>query len=135
MQRIRRGFSLVELMIVLAVLAILAGVAYPAWREAVMSSRRSDAVATLLRLQLLQEKWRAGDADYATLAELGWAGGDSLEGYYRIRLLRRSAAGFLATAEPRAGGPQVGDRCGRFALNQDGPVLSAGYADARCWRR
>ncbi|WJW75084.1 type IV pilin protein [Thiohalobacter sp. IOR34] len=129
-----RGFSLLELLVTVAVLAILAGLAIPTYQEARMRSRRGDAIASLLRLQLAQEAWRAGDVDYATLQELGWPGSLSLDGHYHLRLERRSAAGYLITATPRPGGAQAGDRCGRFALNEEGPHLAPGYADAGCWQ-
>ena len=130
-----KGVSLVELMVVVMVLGILASTAYPLYRDAMMRGRRGDAIASLLRLHLLQEKWRASDIDYATLSELGWSSGESADGHYRIRIRERSAAAFLATATPKVDGPQAGDPCGTFAVDQEGAVFAPGYADAACWKR
>lgn len=129
-----KGFSLMELVIALAVIAILAALAFPSFSDQLQRGRRMDAITTLLDLQIAQEAWRANNNNYADLEQLGWTTDASAEGYYRIRIAQRSAAGFLATAEPLAGGPQRDDRCGTFALDQRGPVISADYADDICWR-
>lgn len=129
-----RGTTLMELMIALVVVAILAALAYPSYRDSLMRGRRIDAIGSLLALRVAQEAWRANSTTYAGLSELGY-GDMSQEGYYRLRVLERTAAGFLAIASPRADGPQRGDACGIYAVNQHGPVLTVGYADAACWRR
>lgn len=129
-----QGLTLLELMIVLVIVALLATIAWPGFAEHFQRVRRQDAITTLLRIQLQQEQWRARDTDYASLAELGWTPARSLDGHYRLQLRGRGAAGFRVIARPRASGPQAGDPCGAFALDQDGPVLASGYADARCWR-
>lgn len=128
-----RGFTLLELMVVLIILAVLAFIAMPAYDEFTKRSRRNDAMATLLDIQYKQEKWRADDIDYATLAELGKSS-DSDQGYYTISLSTRSNNTYLFLATPKSGGPQVGDDCGTFAINQEGPFYT-GYADAECWGR
>ena len=129
-----KGFSLMELVITLAVLAILATLAFPSFSDQLQRGRRMDAITTLLNLQIAQEGWRANNNSYADLEQLGWTTDASAEGYYRVQIVRSSAAGFLATAEPLAGGPQREDRCGIYALDQRGPVISADYADDICWR-
>lgn len=128
------GFTLMELIAALAIVAILATLAFPGYQDALMRGRRGDAIASLLALQLAQEKWRANHPAYAGLDALGW-GAVSLDGHYTLRVSERSAAGYLATAAPRPDGPQRDDACGTFALNERGPVFAPGYADAACWRR
>lgn len=129
-----RGMTLMELMIALAIVAILAALAYPSYRDSLMRGRRIDAIGSLLAVRVAQERWRANHTVYADLHELGYAD-TSPDGYYRLRVLERSAAGFLAIAQPHADGPQRGDACGTYAVDQHGPLLSNGYADATCWRR
>lgn len=129
-----RGMTLMELMIALAIVAILAALAYPSYRDSLMRGRRIDAIGSLLAVRVAQERWRANHTAYADLHELGYAD-TSADGYYRLRVLECSAAGFLAIAQPHADGPQRGDACGTYAVDQHGPLLSNGYADATCWRR
>lgn len=130
----KQGMTLLELIIVVAIVALLATLAYPGFAEHFQRARRQDAINSLLRIQLQQEQWRMQDRDYATLNELGWAGLRSLEGHYRLELRARTAAGYRAIARPMSGGSQAGDSCGAFALDQNGPLFGPGFADARCWR-
>ena len=127
-----RGFTLIELMIVVAIVAILAALAYPSYTRYMQKGRRSDAMSSLLKIQLEQEKWRVNNTSYGTLANV-WTGTDSLDGYYTLAVPANNAAGFTATATPKAGGLQVGDSCGTFAINQDNPDYSGTYANATCW--
>jgi type IV pilus assembly protein PilE len=59
------GFTLLELVIVLAIVAILATVAYPSYHNQVLKTRRADAFALMSNVQQAQERWRAGNAAYA----------------------------------------------------------------------
>lgn len=126
------GFGLMDVLIALAIVAILATLAYPDYREHLARGRRMDAVTALLGMQVAQEQWRANHPEYAALEDLAGVAADSAEGHYALRVLRHSAAGFLATATPQD--VQQDDACGVFALDQRGPVHE-GYADAACWRR
>ncbi len=123
-------------MIVVVIIGLLAAIAYPSYQQSVREGRRTDAIDTLLALQLAQANWRTGRGAYTvSLTDLGWASGssDSREGHYAIQIAAATSYAFSATATPKAGGLQVADSC-TFTLNQDGPVL-ASDADRRCWRK
>ena len=128
------GFTLLYVLIAVSIVAILASLALPSFRDALQRGRRVDAVTSLLGVQIAQERWRANHTTYADLDELGWTD-SSIEGYYQLRLEQATAGSFLATAEPLSDGPQQGDACGIYALDQRGPVLATDYADGACWRR
>ena len=69
MRRIR-GFTLIELMIVVGVVAILASIAVPIYNEQIRKSRRADAKQVLADYALREEKWRTNNATYGTLANI-----------------------------------------------------------------
>lgn len=81
-----RGWTLVELLIVLAVLGILASIAVPLWQAQLQRVRRADAVTALMQLQQAQERWRMRHPDYtASLGSDGLALSDvSRGGHYRL---------------------------------------------------
>src|SRR5687767_2964658 len=61
----QKGFTLIEMMVVVAIMAILTMVAYPSYQESVRKSRRSDAIAAALAIQVAEEKFRATCQFYA----------------------------------------------------------------------
>ena len=129
------GFGLLDVVIAMSIVAILATVAMPNFRDALQRGRRIDAINSLLSVQVAQERWRANHAAYASLAELGWTESISTDGHYRLSVEQATAGSFLATAEPQPEGSQQDDACGVFAIDQRGPVLSTEYAEGACWRR
>lgn len=106
------GFTLIELMIALAVVAILVAVAYPSYQSAVQKGRRADGMAALTTLMQAQERWRANHTAYqGTLSELPGASARSPDGHYDLAITADSATatGYVATATAREGSPQRGD--------------------------
>ncbi|MFO7550778.1 MAG: type IV pilin protein [Haliea sp.] len=139
-----KGFTLIELMIVVVVVAVLAAIAIPGYQQFTLKSKRGDAMNSLLQAQILQERWRADHTAYAALADI-WtrtgAGGTlvSLDGYYRLSDAPEVLAGgptgaaYAMKAEPVGG--QARDKCGTFVITQNGPVTSSPWADSNCWGR
>lgn len=126
-----KGFTLIELMVVIAVIGILAAIAIPSFNEQVRKSRRSEAIQTLSDLQLRQERWRSNHSTYGSLADLG--GSPSLS-YYTVTVTNNTATGYTLTATPNAGGPQAGDRCGNFILQSAGGVVTKSNSTGlNCW--
>lgn len=79
-----RGFTLIELMIVVAIVGILAALAYPSYQDYIRKTRRSDAVSALTTARLQQEQWRASNKTYATKTDLDLE--TSPDGYYSISI-------------------------------------------------
>jgi type IV pilus assembly protein PilE len=134
MKRTNTGFTLIELMIVIAIIAILATVALPAYTDYILKANRGDAKAELMRLAQAQEKWRASDTNYASFAELG----SPTLTKYAITVTTDGATGVAFTVTATAtGGQLTGDTdCKTFVINQDGATSSTNSLDAAstgCW--
>lgn len=127
------GMTLIELMMVVAIIGILAAIAGPAWNEQVLKARRADAQNALLAAQIEQEQYRANNLSYASsMSALGMGSYDSdSRDYYDIEVVSASATAFLITASPN--GNQANDSsCNVFAIRQTGPEHD-GYAASSCW--
>lgn len=82
-----KGFTLIELMIVVAIVGIIIAVAVPAYQNQAQEARRSDGKIALERAAAMQEQWYfANNAYTATVNNIGGSGGTLLspEGYYSI---------------------------------------------------
>ncbi len=124
------AFSLLELMIMIAIIGIIASWAIPSYQQFILASHRSDAKSGLLKLQLEQEKWRTTHQSYATLEELQ-INTITENGYYRLAIEGQTDRDqFFAIASPT--GSQEQDSCGTFAINQFGAFYE-NYASANCW--
>jgi type IV pilus assembly protein PilE len=62
MNKKKQGFTLIEVIITMAIVAILTTIAVPTYQSSVRKSRRIEAIATLLDIQLRQEKWLANNS-------------------------------------------------------------------------
>jgi type IV pilus assembly protein PilE len=111
------GFTLMELMVVLAIVGILLMVAIPSFNEYIMKSRRSDATAQLLMMAMAQERWRSNRATYANTAELAYPA-ETEGGYYALAVTANGANNYTMTATPQ--NSQADERCGTLTLTFDG---------------
>lgn len=129
-----RGFTLIEICLTLAVVGILAAVAWPSQQAQLQRARRMDAIGALTKLQLAQEQYRLRHGRYS--AELtGLASGRSPEGLYLLAIADADADRVKLIARARADGPQQGDReCRELTLHLNQGLADAG-PDGRCWNR
>ena len=129
-------------MIVVAVIDVLAAIAYPSYAEQVRKSRRSDAKTALLDLAARQERFFSINNVYAsTPAQLGYAGAafpvdvtSGSQAYYQLAVaVGNPATSYSASAAPQAA--QSGDKCGTYTVNQLGVQANTGNSTstAACW--
>ena len=134
------GFTLIELMIVVAVVAILAMIALPQYAEHVRKGKRSEAMQALGDLQMRQESWRADHPQYGTMANLFTDSGTAYNGglkNYTITIPASAATSYTILAT-RKGDLANDPKCGNFRLRMAAGVVakevSSGDANY-CWRK
>lgn len=135
------GFTLIEVMIVVVIVAGLLLVALPGYRDAMQKARRSDAKASLQEAATRQEKFMSGRSTYTTNVEnLGYA--DPFitpEEHYRIVVDAPTGdcpidTCYSLTATPRPDSPQSDDdNCTSFTLTSNGAKTALGKLGTDCW--
>jgi type IV pilus assembly protein PilE len=138
--RPRRGFTLLELMVTLAVAAILAMVAWPSFQGAMQKGRRADGMAALSTLMQAQERYRSSHASYQSdltaLPGAGTVSGEGLsspDGQYLVTLVADSvsASGYTARATAASGSQQYADqRCRVLQVRLAGGAITYSSIDA-----
>lgn len=124
------GFTLIEMMITVAIVGILAAIAYPSYRDQVIKSNRTEGKVALQQAAVNLEKCYTRTMSYAGAACAPAAATEG--GRYAVKV-EAGATGVLATsykltATPQ--GPQADDKCGALTLTDAGVK---GAAAANCW--
>ncbi|KAF1686161.1 pilus assembly protein PilE [Pseudoxanthomonas broegbernensis] len=124
-----RGFTLIELMITVVIVAILVALAYPAYNDHVRKARRAQAKADLVEYAQLAERWHTVNNTYASFDPgVTQSPREGSTVYYAVEVSDLGAATFTITATPQGG--QTADRCGTLTINQVG-VRGSGDGTAR----
>lgn len=121
------GFTFVEMMIVVAIIGILASIAYPSYQNYLLSSRRAEAQADMLKIQLGLEKWRANNNTYTNnLASINFTDTNT---YYSFQISNNTGSSYTITAT--AQGSQTSDTgCTSLTLDQSNIKTPA----TGCWK-
>lgn len=138
-QKKNAGFSLIELLIVIAILGIIAAIALPSYSSYMTKTRRVDGTSFLIEVAGEQYRFFSENNRYGTtMAELGYgtaATAESNEGYYNVSIVSDTDTSYVLTATPVATTAQANDaECDAFTLSSSDQKGITGTGDAReCW--
>lgn len=128
------GFTLIELMVVLAIVAILATIAYPSYEEQMIKTRRAEGRAAMLEVATRLERCYTRFNAYDNAVCAGLASQLSENRYYQVSATAITATSFSLQAQPQLA--QVKDtKCGTLTLTSVGVRGQSGTPPAgyRCW--
>lgn len=139
----QKAFTLIELMVTVAIVGILAGIAYPSYQDSVMKSRRADAKGALLGFANAMERRFTETNSYLGAGAAGGNTGtptifsatspvDGGTPYYNLTINAATASTYTLNAAPT--GVQANDKCGTLSLTQTGARgISTAIPVTDCW--
>ncbi|HEY9135167.1 MAG TPA: type IV pilin protein [Pseudomonadales bacterium] len=134
------GFTLIELMIVVAIIGILAAIAIPSYQSHIAKTRRADAQGALLQLANVMERYYTEQSPFTYVgASLGSAATDIFASqspstgtaFYNLSISAAAANSYTLTATPTNG--QSSDSCGTLTLTSAGVKGVSKSTVAACW--
>ena len=128
-----RGFTLIELVITIAIVGVLVAVALPTYRDHMRKSRRAEAQAYMMAVAGRQQQFLIDSRAYAaTLGTINIPMPASVTAAYNVTLFVAGGPPptFVLTAAPKAGTDQVYERCGTLTVDQTGAKTAS---LSSCW--
>jgi type IV pilus assembly protein PilE len=130
----QQGFSLIELLIALACVALLTSLAWPSYQNLVLRSQRAQARASLLQAAHWLERAASANGSYPLTAAIP-ASVLQIDGQRYIMTVTSTAQSYTLSATPL--GTQSADTCGTLTVNHVGVrgVQGASQTADQCWSR
>jgi len=126
-----KGFTLIEVMMVVAILGIIVAFGYPSYQEQVRKSRRAEGMAELLEMADRLERRYSDQGTYGGInadALYGISTADNTRpttnGHYKLDIVSADNVQFTISAAPQ--GPQTKDKCGTFTMDSHGVKTVSG---------
>ncbi|SIQ28714.1 type IV pilus assembly protein PilE [Aromatoleum tolulyticum] len=134
-QPMRNGFTLIEVMIVVAIVGILAAVAYPSYTSYLVRSNRSVATAHLLDIATRQQQYRLDARTFGSLSDIGMGTPSEVSKHYAVSVDGTpTATAFTIKAVPTGSQLSQDTKCGTLSINQAGTKSISGSGSvADCW--
>ncbi|HQQ74487.1 MAG TPA: type IV pilin protein [Pseudomonadales bacterium] len=132
---VEKGFTLIELMIVVAIIAIISAIAYPSYQDSVRKSNRSDAMDTMLDTAQRMERCYSTYGSYNN-ASCPLQNGNVLQSphaHYRITLTVPTATTYSLTATQLSAMQLKDTKCVTFVLDNTGRKTATGTDNLNCW--
>lgn len=127
------GFTLIEVMVVIAIIGIIAAIGYPNYQQHVQRTRRAAAAGCLLEQAQFMERFYTTNMTYVGAALRPGGCMTDLANFYQIQFNAAPVANqYLIDAIPI--GPQAADVCGTMSINQLGVRTPDPVANPQCWR-
>jgi type IV pilus assembly protein PilE len=116
--KIQKGFTLIELMVAIVIVAVLASIAIPSYREYVKRSHRRAAQAVMMEIANQQHQYFAANRAYASATDLGYTLPPEVDDHYDLTITPAAGSPPTFTISLTATGSQATD--GNLALNSQG---------------
>jgi type IV pilus assembly protein PilE len=129
-----KGFTLVEVIIVVLILSVLAAIAYPAYQDSVVKARRNAAKACVMEASQFLERFYTTNLTYVGAAFPGCNAGTDVTNHYTVTPVIAGARAYTVTATPRALQLVKDTQCGTLSLNNTGVKTKTGTESLDyCW--
>lgn len=128
------GFSLIELMIALAVISILASIAYPNYMEYLQRARRAECASVLLgQANAMERRFSTTNSYVGALPGPVQCPADGGPSSYVLGFAEDEPTALTFVIQAVPAGAQTGDRCGTLSIDNTGLKEASGMTTRQCW--